>query len=80
MVIRWSDEDKVFIVRLPEFENALTHGDTYAEAAKHGQELIESFIMWHGQDGKPLPEPRLFDLENDRSEDANSVPPLVAAN
>ena len=34
--IVWSDEDKCYLVELPEFSNALqryfTHGDTYAEA------------------------------------------------
>jgi predicted RNase H-like HicB family nuclease len=34
--IIWSDEDKCYLVELPEFSNALqryfTHGDTYAEA------------------------------------------------
>ena len=60
MLIRWSPEDRAFIVTLPEFDNAKTHGDSYEEAAKHGQELIESFIMWYGQDAKPLPQPNLF--------------------
>jgi len=58
MLIQWSDEDRCFIVTLPEFDDAKTHGDTYAEAVKMGQELIESCIMWAKQDGKPLPKPR----------------------
>jgi predicted RNase H-like HicB family nuclease len=60
MEIRWSDDDGVFIVTLPEFENARTHGKTYEQAAKSGHELIESFFLWYGQDGKPLPEPKVF--------------------
>jgi predicted RNase H-like HicB family nuclease len=61
MLIQWSDEDRAFIVTLPEFDDAKTHGDTYADAVKQGKELIESFFIWYAQDGKPLPEPRLFD-------------------
>ena len=57
MVIRWSDEDEAFIVTLPEFDSAKTHGDTYEEAVRQGKDLIESFVMWYEQDGKPLPEP-----------------------
>ena len=57
MIIRWSDEDEAFIVTLPEFHGAKTHGDTYEEAVRQGKDLIDSFVMWYEQDGKPLPEP-----------------------
>lgn len=63
MLIRWSDEDEVFVVTLPEFDDATTHGETYERAARQGRLLIESFIMWYGQDGKDLPEPQMFSLE-----------------
>jgi antitoxin HicB len=63
MRIHWSDEDQMFMVILPEFGNALTHGDTYVDAVKQGKDLIESYIMWAKQDGKPLPVPELFDFE-----------------
>jgi predicted RNase H-like HicB family nuclease len=62
MVIHWSDEDDAFIVTLPEFDNARTHGETYEQAVREGKDLIESFIMWYEQDGKPLPEPNLYRL------------------
>jgi len=32
MVLQWSDEDQIFMVTLPEFENARSHGETRAEA------------------------------------------------
>jgi predicted RNase H-like HicB family nuclease len=63
MLIQWDEEDGIFMVTLPEFDNALTHGSTYKDAVKQGQDLIESFIMWHSQDGKPLPKPELFDYD-----------------
>ena len=62
MVIQWSDEDQTYIVSIPEFPGNLTHGDTYEEAVKQGEDLIESLIMWTQQDGKPLPEPQVFAL------------------
>ncbi|HWE95914.1 MAG TPA: type II toxin-antitoxin system HicB family antitoxin [Tepidisphaeraceae bacterium] len=61
MLIRWSDEDGVYIVTLPEFENAKTHGNTYESAARQGHELIESFVMWYQQDGQTLPAPFVFE-------------------
>ncbi len=60
MVIEWSDEDQAYIVSIPEFPGNHTHGDTYEEAVKQGEDLIDSLIMWTLQDGKPLPEPRVF--------------------
>ncbi len=63
MLIQWSDEDKVYIVTLPEFDNAHTHGETYEKAARQGRLLIESFMMWKQQDGEALPEPNKFDVE-----------------
>jgi len=60
MVIEWSDADQAFIVSLPEFPGNHTHGDTYEEAVKQGQDLMESLIMWAQQDGKPLPQPKVF--------------------
>jgi len=57
MVIQWSDDDQTFIVTLPEFQNAQTHGDSYEEAVKQGRDLIDSFIAWYREDGRDLPEP-----------------------
>ncbi|MCC5639568.1 type II toxin-antitoxin system HicB family antitoxin [Nostoc sp. CHAB 5844] len=58
MVIQWSDEDNCYLVHLPEFlwQKYHTHGKTYEEAAKHGQEVIESLIEWYQEQGKVLPE------------------------
>ena len=33
MLIQWSDDDRVFVVTLPEFGGCKTHGATYEEAA-----------------------------------------------
>jgi predicted RNase H-like HicB family nuclease len=63
MLIQWSDVDEVFIVTLPEFENAKTHGETYDKAARQGRLLVESFVMWYEQDCKALPEPQTFPMD-----------------
>lgn len=59
MVIQWSEEDQLYLVHLPEFswQPFHTHGRTYEEAAKHGQEVIESLIEWYKEESKTLPEP-----------------------
>lgn len=60
MVIQWSDEDRAFIVTLPEFDDNQTHGDTYQEAVQNGQEALELLIETYRADGLSLPEPRVL--------------------
>ncbi|NET61904.1 MAG: type II toxin-antitoxin system HicB family antitoxin [Symploca sp. SIO2E6] len=63
IVIQWSEEDQCYIVLLPEFEDVMqpcTHGDTYEEALKNAQEVLELLIETNLEEGKPLPEPKIF--------------------
>lgn len=60
MLIQWSEEDQAFIVTLPEFPNCRTHGATYEEAVKNGQEVLELVIESYREEGIPLPEPNLL--------------------
>ena len=56
MVIIWSDENDCYLVHLPDFleQKYRTHGETYEEAAKNGQEVLELLLE---KDGLPLPKP-----------------------
>ncbi|MDJ0579490.1 type II toxin-antitoxin system HicB family antitoxin [Crocosphaera sp.] len=57
IVIQWSDEDQCYIVSLPEFgKYARTHGDTYEEAVKNAQDVLELLI----EDNKNLPQPNIY--------------------
>ncbi|WP_017655936.1 type II toxin-antitoxin system HicB family antitoxin [Fortiea contorta] len=61
IVIQWSEEDKCYVVLLPEFTNIMqpcTHGETYEEALKNAQEVLEMLIESSLADGQPLPEPK----------------------
>lgn len=61
MTIQWSDEDQTYIVSFPEWGNLLhTHGNTYEDAVKNGQELLEGLIESRRQHGEPLPAPRVY--------------------
>ena len=57
MIIQWSIEDEIYIVSLPEFGNAHTHGDTYTEAIQHGEEVLELLIEEYQNLGRILPTP-----------------------
>jgi predicted RNase H-like HicB family nuclease len=62
MLIQWSDEDKIFVVTIPEFVGRVmmpcTHGDSYEDAVQAGQEVIETFLEIWEEEGKPIPEPQ----------------------
>lgn len=60
LLIQWLDEDQCFVVLLPEFTDVMqpvTHGDTYEEALKNAQEVLELLIE-SSFNGEPLPEPK----------------------
>ena len=64
IVIQWSDEDNCYLVSLPEFPSQKfhTHGETYEEAAKNAQEVLELLVEEYRQDGKPLPVPKNIEI------------------
>jgi predicted RNase H-like HicB family nuclease len=46
MVITWSEADQCYLVHLPDFpeQRYRTHGDSYEEAARNGQEVLELLL------------------------------------
>lgn len=61
MTIQWSDEDHVYIVSFPEWGSMLhTHSDSYEQAVKNGQELLEALVESRRQHGEPLPTPQVY--------------------
>jgi antitoxin HicB len=61
VLIRWSEDDQLYIASLPEFgPGCSTHGSTYAIAAKNAAEVLEMLTDPANQTGTPLPRPDLF--------------------
>ena len=59
ILIQWSEEDNCYVVSIPEFTNyyqPVTHGDTYEEALKNAQEVLEMML----QEDDNLPKPKFF--------------------
>jgi antitoxin HicB len=61
IIIQWSEEDKCYVVSLPEFYDVYqpcTHGDTYEEALKNAKEVIEMLVESYLEGGQSLPQPQ----------------------
>ena len=61
MLIQWSNEDECFVVSLPEWgEFCHTHGNSYEEAVRNGQELLSFLIESTLESEENLPNPQTF--------------------
>ncbi len=59
MVIQWDEDDKIFIVNVPELPGCMTHGKTYEEAVKKGKEAIEGWLNVAKDLKWPIPSPQV---------------------
>jgi len=58
VIIYWSQEDKAFIVEIPELAGCMADGATYAQALKNIGIVAQQWIDTAKQLGRPIPEPR----------------------
>ena len=58
MIIYWSEEDKAFIVEVPELSGCMADGKTYKEAIENAQRVIEEWIEEAQELGREIPEPK----------------------
>lgn len=57
IVIDWSDEDQVFIARVPELDGVITHGETEVEALSMAHEAIDLHLDSLRAHKEAIPEP-----------------------
>lgn len=62
MVIQWDEEDRIYVVTVPELPGCMTHGKTYEEALQHGREVIELWVDANEEWGRPIPAPRVLQI------------------
>jgi predicted RNase H-like HicB family nuclease len=60
MYFQWSEEDNAYIVTVPELPGCRTHGKTYEEAVRRGQDAIATWIYGSREMGLPIHEPELW--------------------
>ena len=58
LIIYWSEQDKAFVVEVPELPGCMADGATYEEAVANAQEVIQEWIETAKTIGRPIPEPK----------------------
>ena len=64
--IYWSDEDAAYIATVPALRGCISHGDTYAKAARNINDAADLWIASARKHNDPIPKPDLAAEEIDR--------------
>jgi len=62
MLIQWDADDQIYVVTVPELPGCMTHGMTYEEAVRQGQDAIATWIDGSLERGLPIPPPRILKI------------------
>lgn len=57
VVLQWSEKDACYVVTLPAWQNARTHGSTLEEAARNAGDVLSLLIESAERNGERLPPP-----------------------
>jgi predicted RNase H-like HicB family nuclease len=58
LIVYWSDQDRSFVVEVPELPGCMADGRTYEEAVKNAQVVIEEWIETALELGRDVPAPK----------------------
>jgi predicted RNase H-like HicB family nuclease len=58
MAIHWSEQDKAFLVEVPELAGCMADGETREAAIKNANKVIRQWIETAKSLGREIPEPR----------------------
>jgi predicted RNase H-like HicB family nuclease len=58
LIIYWSEEDRAFIVEVPELAGCMADGETYQEAVQNAELVIQEWIESAKQLERIIPEPK----------------------
>ena len=58
LIIFWSDENERYVVEVPELPGCMADGETYEDAIKNAQDIIEEWIETARGLGREIPQPK----------------------
>ncbi|MDH4200117.1 MAG: type II toxin-antitoxin system HicB family antitoxin [Spirochaetia bacterium] len=59
MLIQWSDDDKAFLVEVPELPGCMADGKTRQEAIAQAEIIIDEWLQTAHLEGRPIPLPNI---------------------
>jgi predicted RNase H-like HicB family nuclease len=58
MIIYWSEEDKSYLVEVPELAGCMANGSSYQEAVTNAERVIAEWIETAVELGRDVPKPK----------------------
>ena len=58
MIIYWDNQDKIFVVDVPELPGCMAHGKSKKEAIGNAEKAVDFWIKTAIEDGIQIPEPK----------------------
>jgi len=57
IMVRWSEEDQLFLASAPDLPGTTVHGETAGQAAEKSLEAVANWLSGMRSVGAPIPEP-----------------------
>lgn len=58
LIIYWSEEDRSFVVEVPELPGCMADGETYEQAVANAQQVIGEWLETARELGRQIPQPK----------------------
>lgn len=58
ILLYWNQADQLFIAEVPELAGCMADGQTYQEALRHAEIIIQEWLETAQELGRPIPQPR----------------------
>jgi predicted RNase H-like HicB family nuclease len=58
IIIFWSNEDNSFVAEVPELPGCMADGETYQEALRNAEIIIDEWLETAKRLGRPIPKPK----------------------
>ncbi|HHP7235457.1 MAG TPA: type II toxin-antitoxin system HicB family antitoxin [Desulfobacterales bacterium] len=58
IIIFWSNEDNAFVAEVPELPGCMADGETYQEALRNAEIIIDEWLETAKRLGRPIPKPK----------------------
>ena len=58
LIVYWSDQDKAYVVEVPELPGCMADGRSYVEAVENAEKVIGEWVATAKELGREIPKPK----------------------